>query len=90
MHGLRRWMFENVYRNGIAKAEEGKAQHMIVMLYEHYMKHIDELPEEYLDMMRERGEKEERVVCDYIAGMSDIYAIDQFEELFVPKRWNIY
>ena len=40
-----------------AKAEEGKAQHMIVMLYEHYMKHIDELPEEYLDMMRERGEK---------------------------------
>jgi dGTPase len=30
------------------------------------------------------------VVCDYIAGMSDIYAIDQFEKLFVPKRWNVY
>ena len=89
MHGLRRWMFENVYRNGIAKAEEGKAQHMIVMLYEHYMKHIDELPEEYLDMMRARGEKEERVVCDYIAGMPDIYAIDRFNELFVPKSWKV-
>ena len=31
-----------------------------------------------------------RTICDYIAGMSDIYAIDQFEELFVPKRWNVY
>ena len=40
--------------------------------------------------MVNKGEKKSRVVCDYIAGMSDIYAIDQFEELFVPKRWNVY
>ena len=88
MHGLRRWMFENVYQNGIAKAEEGKAQQMIVMLYEYYMKHTDELPEEYR-MMMEQGETEERVVCDYIAGMTDIYAIDRFTELFVPKSWKV-
>lgn len=89
MHGLRRWMFENVYRNGIAKAEEGKAQRMIEMLYEYYMKHEEELPGEYRQMMEERNETRERAVCDYIAGMTDIYAIDRFEELFVPQAWKV-
>lgn len=90
MQGLRRWMFENVYKNDVPKAEESKAQQMISQLYDYYMKHVDKLPVEYLLLMVNGGEKKSRVVCDYIAGMSDIYAIDQFEELFVPKRWNIY
>ncbi len=89
MQGLRRWMFENVYKNEKPKSEEGKVQQMITQLYRYYLHHLDKLPREYLDLM-ERGEKRSRVVCDYIAGMSDIYAIDQFEELFVPKRWNVY
>lgn len=89
MKGLRQWMFEHVYRNDIPKAEEGKAQEMIARLYEYYMKHVDQLPMEYILLMV-KGEKKSRVVCDYIAGMSDIYAIDQFEELFVPKRWKVY
>ena len=89
MRGLRKWMFEHVYRNPAAKGEEGRAQQLIVTLYEYYLKHVDELPEEYLAMMELRGEKKERVVCDYIAGMSDGYAIDRFEELFVPKAWKI-
>ena len=89
MRGLREWMFEHVYRNPAAKGEEGRAQQLIVTLYEYYLKHVDELPEEYLAMMELRGEKKERVVCDYIAGMSDGYAIDRFEELFVPKGWNV-
>ena len=38
--------------------------------------------------LMEQGETEERVVCDYIAGMSDGYAIDTFTELFVPKAWK--
>lgn len=89
MKGLRRWMFENVYRNDIPKAEESKAQELIARLYEYYMKHADRLPMEYILLMV-NGEKKSRVVCDYIAGMSDIYAIDQFEALFVPKQWNVY
>ncbi len=87
MRGLRRWMFENVYENDIPKAEEGKAQRMIEHLFCYYMKHADQLPEEYQIMM-DGGEKKERAVCDYIAGMSDSYAIDKFEELFVPKAWK--
>lgn len=87
MRGLRRWMFENVYENDIPKAEEGKAQRMIEHLFCYYMKHADQLPKEYQIMMA-GGEKKERAVCDYIAGMSDSYAIDKFEELFVPRAWK--
>ncbi len=89
MMGLRTWMFDHVYSGGIAKAEEGKAQQLIQALYEYYMNHIDRLPLEYLTMMEERNETKEQVVCDYIAGMSDVYAIDKFEELFVPKAWKV-
>ena len=59
------------------------------MLYEYYRKHIGELPEEYLQRMEERQETEERAVCYYIAGMTDVYAIDRFTELFVPKSWKV-
>ncbi len=89
MKGLRTWMFEHVYSGGAAKAEEGKAERLIVSLYEYYMEHVDQLPAEYLGMMERNSEKKERVVCDYIAGMSDSYAIDRFEELFVPKSWKV-
>lgn len=89
MKSLRQWMFDNVYKNPLAKKEENKAQQLIVRLYEYYMDHVDQLPEEYLIMMDTWLEKKERVVCDYIAGMSDRYAIDKFEELFVPKAWNV-
>jgi len=88
MKGLRTWMFENVYSGGVAKAEEGKAQQLVQALYEYYMDHVDKLPPEYLKMMEQRNEGTWRVVCDYIAGMSDSYAIDKFEELFVPKAWK--
>lgn len=88
MKGLRSWMFENVYKNEIPKAEEGKAQQLIVALYDYYMKHMEKMPPEYLLMIEKNHEKKERVVCDYIAGMSDSYAIDKFEELFVPKAWK--
>ena len=87
MRGLRSWMFEHVYMNEVPKAEEGKAQRMIEHLFRYYMENTHQLPQEYRTMMDE-GEKKERVVCDYIAGMSDSYAIDKFEELFVPKAWK--
>lgn len=89
MRGLRQWMFDNVYKNGVAKAEESKAQQLIVRLYDYYMEHPEYLPEEYVFMMDNKGEKRSKVVCDYIAGMTDIYAIAKFEELFVPKAWSV-
>ena len=90
MQGLRSWLFRHVYKNEVPKAEEGRAQQLIVSLYRYYMEHVIELPEEYLLMMVQQNESKERVVCDYIAGMSDSYAIDRFEQLFVPKAWKVY
>lgn len=87
MAGLRQWMFDHVYHSKSPKAEEEKAKHLIVYLYDYYGRHLDRLPEEYQIMISE-GEGWQRVVCDYIAGMSDSYAIDRFEELFVPKSWK--
>lgn len=89
MQGLRTWMFDNVYKSDIPKAEEGKAQHLIVMLFNYYMEHPDKLAEEYRNLMEEGEESREQAVCDYIAGMSDRFAIDKFEELFVPKAWKM-
>lgn len=88
MQGLRAWLFENMYLNEVPKAEEKKAQQLIASLYRYYLDHATEMPTEYRLMMEQRGEKKERVVCDYIAGMSDSYAICKFEELFVPQSWK--
>lgn len=46
------------------------------------------MPKLYLKMLEE-GEKRDRVVCDYIAGMTDRYAIAKFEEFFMPKAWQV-
>lgn len=88
MQGLRSWLFEHMYLNEIPKAEEKKAQQLVASLYRYYLDHPEKLPEEYQKMMEQRGEKKERAVCDYIAGMSDSYAIYKFEELFVPQAWK--
>ncbi len=87
MQMLRRWMFEHVYIGGKAKEEEGKAKQMIALLFDFYMEHPERLTSEYLGML-ENGETKERVVCDYISGMTDNYAIEKFEELFVPIGWK--
>ena len=89
MQGLRSWLFEHMYLNEIPKAEEKKAQQLIASLYQYYLSHAEQMPEEYRMLMEQQGEKKERVVCDYIAGMSDSYAIYKFEELFVPQAWKV-
>ncbi|MEZ3435607.1 MAG: deoxyguanosinetriphosphate triphosphohydrolase [Lachnospiraceae bacterium] len=86
--GLRRFMFENVYQNPAAKGEEEKAVNMVANLYGYYMKHIELLPQQFLKMMEKNGGTKEQIVCDYIAGMTDTYAIKKFEEYFVPESWK--
>ncbi|MCI5603597.1 MAG: deoxyguanosinetriphosphate triphosphohydrolase [Clostridiales bacterium] len=88
MKGLREFMFKNVYSNPVAKGEEIKAKRMLTQLYNYYLQHIEEMPEEYIWLINVRKEKPERVVCDYIAGMTDQYSVRKFEELFVPSFWK--
>ena len=88
MSGLRAFMFSSVYTNPKAKSEEKKAKNMLITLYQYYLENFDLLPDEYKKLVETRREKQERIVCDYIAGMSDTYAINAFKELFVPKPWT--
>lgn len=73
---LREWMFKNVYLDPITKAEEKKARNIVKSLYEYYVEKLssecsqDEIPQ---------------IVCDYISGMSDQYAIRRYIDLFIPK-----
>ena len=82
---LHKFMFVAVYTNPICKSEEKKAVEMLGKIFEYYCKKPEELPKLYLDICEEEGE--ERAVCDYIAGMSDTYAVKVFNQLYVPKFW---
>lgn len=83
---LRDFMFENVYLNGRAKGEEDKGKHLVEQLFGYYLNHVDLLPEEFRMNLEEDGAK--RIVADYIACMTDTYAITDFERLFVPREWS--
>ena len=72
---LRAWMFDNVYLDPIAKAEEKKASNVIKALFEHYV-----------DLLEPYYSKDEipQMVTDYISGMTDQYAIRRYKDLFIP------
>lgn len=82
---LHDFMFKNVYTNPVCKGEEHKAVDMLQWLYGFYLKNPDKLSSE----MKRTAESEgiERAVTDYIAGMTDRYAVSVFNDLFVPKSW---
>lgn len=88
MSGLRKYMFKSVYTNPAAKSEEAKASKMLTEMYHHFMEHFDEIPLEFRLKASARQESKDRVVCDYIAGMSDQYAVHIFTGIFVPVSWN--
>ncbi len=88
MYKLRRFMFESVYQNPIAKSEDEKAKGVLEQLYRHYMAHLELMPAAYLSML-DAGETKERVVCDYISGMTDQYAVAKFSEYFMPQKWQV-
>lgn len=83
---LRTFMFERVYKNPVAKSEEQKAKRVVAELYRHYVTYIDKLPPDFIANVETDGK--ERVAADFIACMTDTYAIRQYQELFVPKSWD--
>ena len=84
---LRSFMFARVYRNPVAKGEESKARDMLQMLFRFYVDHPEQLPADFQPQLSFDGLG--RTVCDYIAGMTDNYAIEKFNEIFVPSGWNV-
>ena len=81
MDELRTFLFEHVYLNPRAKSEEGKAKELLIRLFEYYVAHPEKLPAHY--NLREEDTVERRV-CDFLAGMTDRFAIDLYSELYVP------
>lgn len=87
MDQLRTFMFARVYTNPVAKGEETKAKDMLCRLFEYYMKNPEKLPPDFLPQLDFDGM--ERIVCDYIAGMTDRYAVYKYSELFIPATWQV-
>lgn len=84
---LHEWMYEYVYRNPYAKAEEKKVPNVIRSLFEYYTENITELPNELMVIAMTEGA--ERAAVDYIAGMTDNFAVETYRNLFIPKAWNV-
>ena len=84
---LRSFMFENVYRNPVAKGQESKAQELLSRMFEYYVNHPEALPADFQPQLSFDGM--ERTVCDYIAGMTDNYAVDKYTEIFIPSGWQV-
>ena len=89
MDALRDWMFENVYRSPVVKQDREllRIRTLINGLYGYYHERPQELPEEQLRLLEKDGIDE--VVKDYIAGMTDRYAVKLYTELFVPAGWRL-
>ena len=84
MIGLRKFMFERVYEEPNTKKEEDKIKNIIGPLYEYYLIHVEQLPEYNKKMIDKPGDVPV-AVCDYIAGMTDHFAIEKYTEIFIPK-----
>lgn len=90
MRQLRNFMFENVYTNSKAKNQEKKAIELVKRLFDYYMNNVEEMPEEMTEMIHMGLASTGRVVCDYIAGMTDRYAITRLKDLLIPNSWSVY
>lgn len=102
MMELRAYLFDNVYFSERAKAEEPKAHRVVQTLFAHFLENPDDMPAEFVVSSPQRvtaegepgttGEtaaEQVRRVVDYVAGMTDRFAIREFERLFVPKKWLV-
>lgn len=86
---LRKYMFHNVYLNKNAKSEELKAEYIIKELYKYYYQDKANLPKEHLKLYEDLDNPIlEDIISDYIAGMTDRYVVNTFNNIFVPKPWE--
>ncbi|HZP95655.1 MAG TPA: deoxyguanosinetriphosphate triphosphohydrolase [Candidatus Limnocylindria bacterium] len=83
---LRKFMFDHVYLAGPAKTEDQKAQGVLWELLQYFERHPERMPQEHQRIAERDGTK--RAVADYIAGMTDRYALDTYTSLFVPSAWG--
>lgn len=89
MMRLRQFMFDRVYIGSMAKMEEAKAERLVGGLVDWFRAHPDSLSQEAFSR-REQGDSLDTIICDYVSGMSDNYAVRCFQKFYVPKAWDVY
>lgn len=87
MQDLRKWLFENLYKNSEAKQEEEKAEKIVEILFNYYIEDINRLPDESKWLLNISNDKNQ-IVADYIAGMTDDYCVATFKKIFIPEGWK--
>lgn len=85
-YALRDFLYENVYEGDVSKREFNKARKILRDLYNYYMEHTEEISREF---SKEMSDKKERMVCDFIAGMTDRFALAMYEQNFLPQPWIV-
>ncbi len=83
---LRDFLYERVYESRIIKREFRKAKKILKDLYEYYMEHPEEVFED-IPSLKKAGKS--RMVCDFIAGMTDSFALMTYERIFLPQQWTV-
>lgn len=89
MMRLRQFMFDRVYIGSLAKREEAKAERLVGELVDWFRDHPDDLSQESLSRLK-LGDSLDTIICDYVSGMSDNYAVRCFQKFYVPKAWDVY
>jgi len=84
---FRAFMFESVYCNPTAKGEEVKVKDVLGGIFDYYRGNPAKLPEDYRRLIEADGL--ERVVLDYVSGMTDKFAMDTYSTLFIPASWRV-
>ena len=80
-------MNERVYRNPVAKGEEAKVDNILRGIWDHYYAHPEAMPEDYRAIAERDGL--DRAVTDYVSGMTDDYAIEQYGKIYIPMAWSV-
>ncbi len=81
------FMFDAVYRNPTAKGEESKVLGVLRGIFSYYVHTPDKLPGEFRRLANADGL--ERAVCDYVAGMTDTYALNVYSDIYIPAAWPV-
>lgn len=85
---LRLFLFENVYLGSAAKSEEAKSEQIIRLMFSHFFEKPDDMGATSMMRLLEFGLPQ--TITDYIAGMTDRYAVKVFEDIYIPKGWKKY
>ncbi|MDO5715392.1 MAG: deoxyguanosinetriphosphate triphosphohydrolase [Tissierellia bacterium] len=86
---LRQFMFQRVYLDPVVKSQDEKIHRLLTELFHYYKDRFDLISADYLKIYESGHHSKEDIICDYIAGMTDTYAISQWKSIFVPKGWSV-